>query len=109
MSTAVVYVGVYCTSKYSPFISRVISHDIRIEQAVVVDDSGNKLLVNTAKIEPYGFTLGLCYNFIGDIIKNEDLSMALKVRTVTCIKQLDIEMFVKALELRRNFLISKCL
>ena len=85
----------------------MISHDIHTQQAIVMDDAGEKLFVNTANIEPYGFTLGLYYNLIGDMVKNEKSIMTLQVRTVTCIDELDIDLFVKALELRRKFLNEK--
>ncbi|CAB4041928.1 CST complex subunit TEN1-like [Paramuricea clavata] len=86
---------------------KVISHDIHTQQAIVMDDAGEKLSVNTANIEPYGFTLGLYYNLIGDMVKSEKSIMTLQVRTVTCIDELDIDLFVKALELRRKFLNEK--
>jgi hypothetical protein len=41
------------------------------------------------------------------MVKNEKSIMTLQVRTVTCIDELDIDLFVKALELRRKFLNEK--
>ncbi len=81
----------------------MVSHDIHTQQAIVVDDAGEKLIVDTEKIEPYGFTLGSYYNLIGDIVKNEKSVITLQVRTVTCIDELHIDLFVKTLELRCKF------
>ena len=81
----------------------MISHDIHAQQATIMGNTGEKLLVGTSKIEPYGFTLGVYYNFIGDMVKN-DKSLMFQARTVTCIHELDIDLFMKALKLRRNFL-----
>ena len=74
-----------------------------------MDDAGEKLFVNTKKIEPYGFTLGLYYILIGDMIKNEgpESTLMLHARIVTCVDELDIDLFMKTLELRRIFLNEK--
>ena len=86
----------------------MISHDIHTQQAIIMDDAGEKLLVNTTKIEPYAFTLGLYYNLIGDMVKDNERVM-FQARTVTCIQELDIDLFMTALKLRRNFLNEKVL
>ena len=82
----------------------MISHDIHAQQAIVEDEDGAKLLVDTAKIEPYGFTLGFYYHLFGHIVKNAKSIMTLQVLTVACINELHIDLFVKALEQRRKFL-----
>lgn len=97
--------GVFMTSVLL-FFSRVLSHDTSSQQAIIESDEGSQLNVNTKMIEPFAFTPGSCYNFIGEIIKMNE-SVVLQVRIASCIDTLDISLFDRTLELRRDYLNEK--
>lgn len=69
-----------------------------------MDTSGEKLIVSTEKIEPFYFALGSYYQFIGEMVKNDECSLILVPQVVTCINDLDIDSFKNMLKIRRNFI-----
>ena len=55
-------------------------------------------------IEPYAFTIGFYYTFMGDLLKKNESDIVLRARVVSCTNTLDISLFEKTLDLRREYL-----
>jgi len=81
----------------------VIYHDVRHSQAKIKEGI-NELTIDTTFVEPMVLLKGSMYNFIGELVATDGLDVSLKTRVATCIDGMDMNLFKRALDVRRRFL-----
>lgn len=93
----------YCTlvCTVGCLFCRAVAHDITKSQVQIAAD-GVQILIDTSLVEPMAFNIGSTYNFIGEMSCHGKL--ILRARIACCIDGMDMDLFDKALDVRRKYL-----
>ena len=86
-------------------IGTLCSYDIVYSKLLIQDskDTSKSLIVNTSRIEPFCFEKGCLFQFIGEldtIFVTGTQSLMLKALLYRCVREMDVDVYERALALR---------